>query len=359
MKQVLVGVILVTIAAAGVWSLIARRSTATANASDQRPALATARVSFTDLIATDLVDGNLGFGAAPAIVNRLPGTFTALPPSGTIVNADQMLFEIDDKPVVLFIGDRPSWRDMGLGVSDGDDIAQLQANLVNLGFRTRTDGHFDAGTVNAVQRWQRSHGLDATGTIELGRVLFAPSPIRVGQTHSLVGASAQPDAPVFDVISDQRVVDVPLSAARQADVALGQTVTVHVSGRTPTPGVISAIDHVATAPPASASPDVPTTALQTTDPTINVLVTLQDQAAADGLDAAPVQVEFTTQRRDHVLAVPIAALLAAPDGTYTLEVVENNGVHRSVPVSTGLYASTLVELTGGDVVDGTTVVVAR
>ena len=53
-------------------------------------------------------------------------------------------------------------------------------------------------------------------------------------------------------------------------------------------------------------------------------VRLSDQAAAGGLDQAPVTVNITTATVRDVLAVPVTALLARPGG-YDVEVTGRAG----------------------------------
>jgi len=60
-----------------------------------------------------------------------------------------------------------------------------------------------------------------------------------------------------------------------------------------------------------------------------------------------------------VLAVPVSALLALSGGGYGLEVVEPSGVHRLVAVHTGMFAGSLVQVSGAAIVAGTRVVVAQ
>jgi len=60
-----------------------------------------------------------------------------------------------------------------------------------------------------------------------------------------------------------------------------------------------------------------------------------------------------------VLAVPVSALLALQGGGYGLEVVRPDGAHRLVGVRTGIFAGSLVQVSGAGIVVGTRVVVAQ
>jgi multidrug efflux pump subunit AcrA (membrane-fusion protein) len=60
--------------------------------------------------------------------------------------------------------------------------------------------------------------------------------------------------------------------------------------------------------------------------------------------------------RKGVLAVPVNALLARPDGTYAVE-VDRRGSREQVAVTVGLFAEGMVEITGSGIAEGTTVVV--
>jgi len=57
-----------------------------------------------------------------------------------------------------------------------------------------------------------------------------------------------------------------------------------------------------------------------------------------------------------VLAAPVVALVALGGGGYGLQVVDG-GKPRYVAVGTGLFARGYVEITSGDVTEGTKVVV--
>jgi hypothetical protein len=72
-----------------------------------------------------------------------------------------------------------------------------------------------------------------------------------------------------------------------------------------------------------------------------------------------VQVSLTVQRVQHVLAVPVSALLALSGGGYGLEVVTPSGRHHLVGVHTGVFASGDVQVSGTGLAPGMRVVVAQ
>jgi multidrug efflux pump subunit AcrA (membrane-fusion protein) len=80
--------------------------------------------------------------------------------------------------------------------------------------------------------------------------------------------------------------------------------------------------------------------------TIPVYITLGRPSAAGRLDGAPVTVGFSTGLHKGVLAVPVTALLASPDGGYAVSVVDAAGRTRRVPVRLGVFADGKVQVTG-------------
>jgi hypothetical protein len=82
-----------------------------------------------------------------------------------------------------------------------------------------------------------------------------------------------------------------------------------------------------------------------TPATVTLRVRLFDPRAAGSVDAAPVTVNITSARARHVLAVPVSALVALAGGGYAVEVIDRSA-RRLVPVQTGLFANTRVQVSG-------------
>jgi peptidoglycan hydrolase-like protein with peptidoglycan-binding domain len=354
---IVAGLVLAGAAAIGaVWALNATQVKAASAHTDASSAgTTTVAVARRDVVSRIRVNGTLGYGASQPVISHSEGTITAMAAEGTVVQRGQTLYEVDGHPVVLFYGDRPAWRTLSIGVSDGPDVTQLQRNLIALGYATTSnlsaDGHFGWSTVAAVERWQKAMGLSQTGTVELGQVVFLPGAIRVGSHQAQVGGPA--GGVIMNVSSTTRVVTVDLDASRQTLVKVGDAVQVIMpnTGATTT-GTVTDIAKVAKTSGGGNGGGSTTT--------VTLTISLTDPAATGSLDQAPVRVAITTQSAKNVLAVPVNALLALADGSYAVE-IDSGGRRRVVPVQTGLFDEDggIVEISGTDITAGTRVLVPQ
>ncbi|MFJ3518215.1 peptidoglycan-binding protein [Streptomyces sp. NPDC090131] len=96
-----------------------------------------------------------GAGAGAALVTRLPLQ------AGDPVTAGQLIAEVSGRPVFTLHGALPMYRDLGPGAT-GDDVAQLQQALRELGHGTGADarGVFGAGTKAALTARYRAIGYE-------------------------------------------------------------------------------------------------------------------------------------------------------------------------------------------------------
>jgi peptidoglycan hydrolase-like protein with peptidoglycan-binding domain len=330
--------------------------------------VATAAVVRTSLANTVQVSGALGFAGSYTVANQMQGTaYTALPPPGQVVRRGHRLYEVDGSPVVLLYGSRPEWRDLFLGVTPGPDVAQLDANLIALGYATpatlTVSDTFTAATSFAVQRWQAALGVTVTGVVPAGQVAYAPGPLRVASLDVTLGAAAQPGAAVLAGTSARPVVSAALPVSQEYLVRRGDQVSVTLPAGTRTvPGVITAISRVAIAgasggggqpspgPDGVGGPGSRESGSGGSGPggsgdTVEVIVRLAHPRAARGLDQAPVTVNIVSARASGVLAVPISALVALAGGGYAVQVITGGTAHLT-GVHTGLFSSSLVQVSG-------------
>jgi peptidoglycan hydrolase-like protein with peptidoglycan-binding domain len=300
-------------------------------------------------------EASLATARASATAYGASSLYTHLPDAGQVIRRDGTLFEIDGNPVVLLYGPVTPWRAFEAGMSPGRDVAELNANLRELGYGPGLSANeFTSETAAAIRRFQRAHGLPATGELLLGAVAFESGAVRVTSVTPSIGSVVQA-GPVLTTTSTRRMVTIDLDAAHQTDVAVGDPVTITLPDNRTTPGRVSFVGSVATAP--ADSGEDPDSRDQTA--TVDVHVTPTNPRATGRLDQAPVLVSITTASVEDALAVPVTALLALAGGGYAVEEVKRDGTHRLVPVELGLFddASGLVQVTGPGLEAGQRVVV--
>ena len=359
---VMAGVALLVAVAGTAAAIGARRARASADPSLHPFATATATVVRTDLTATTSANATLGFAPIPPVVNRLDGTYTWLPTPGQIVPAGGTLFAVDDQPVLEMPGAIPAYRAFQPGMTDGPDVAQLQAGLVALGddpgHQLGVDRHFGWATTAAIEHLQRAHGMSPTGDLELGRVVFTVGPVRVGPLQADIGQPATVATP-YQTTSTRPVVTFGLDADRQGQVPIGTRVGIDLLDGHRTTGRIVVVVPDASGPGPSSGSGSTGQAASGTTATVTVTVALDASTGALPVEpGAPVTVAVAVSSRHQVLAVPVTALLALAEGGYGVEVVE---AHRRqlIGVSTGLFAQSLVEVSGPDLAAGQRVVVSQ
>ncbi len=329
---------------AGVFSAAASSSSSSGAGGPGAPPPATAVVTRQDLSAVTPVSATLGYAGVYRVTGNGGGTLTWLPSAGQVIRQGRVLYRVGNgSPVVLLYGSVPDWRPLGEGVT-GQDVSQLNHDLVDLGYAGRTDAaalgwdYYSWETSYAVRRLESALGVSfSSGSLPLGQVVFEPEALRVSQVTGSLGGPAS--GPVLAATSDRHVVTIPLDASDQSEVTAGDTVSVTLPDGATTPGVVSAVGTVAVT--SGSGPDAVTT--------IPVAVTLTRPSAAGTLDQAAVTVYITTATAKNVLAVRVGALVAQSSGGYAVEVAGPGNTRRWVPVTAGPVfddADGLVQVTG-------------
>jgi hypothetical protein len=341
----------------------------------------TATVARQTLVARELVDGTLGHADSRTLVNRLEGsgdtsgaeggadsrgsgdgggggggsdTLTRTARPGSVVRRGGAVYWVNGEPVLLMYGSTPAYRTLKVGVADGPDVEQLEANLAALGlYPGIVDEEFTSTTASAVEDWQDYQGLDETGHVELGRVVFLPSARRMGARRTPVGQALAEGGEVLETTSTRRVVKVELDVAKQSYARRGDGVRVTLPGGAEVRGRITRVGQVAHAKSGSGGGAEGT---EDQELVVDVSITLRSARGTRRYDQAPVSVALATERRRNALVVPVEALLARRGGGY---VVELAGSGRLVPVRTGLFADGLVAVAGRGIGEGTRVRVAE
>jgi len=285
----------------------------------------------------------------PIVATSQPisGTVTGIAEEGSIVGQGDILVEIDRQPVVLMFGDIPAFRTLSAGVK-GDDVTQLEENLVDLGFGDvegfAVDGDYDTPTAQAVTAWQIAVGASPDGVVNLGDVYFTSTTLRVGQNQVAVGDAVANGTPIMTTSVSSTFVTVELSTDDQDLVEVGDTVTVELPSGDEESAVVTEVGTVVLAN-------------QQGGTYFEMTVTLEDPDAAPGLDEAPVDVIVVGDRADNALTVPVTALLALAEGGYAVEVVNDQGTTTLVAVDPGLFADGFVEVASSGLEAGMKVLV--
>ncbi|MFC7532645.1 efflux RND transporter periplasmic adaptor subunit [Actinoplanes sp. GCM10030250] len=304
------------------------------------PAVATTDVKKETLVDREDHDGSLGYGDTTEIVTRLTGTVTRLPAAGRTLGRGQALYRIDNKPVLLLLGSLPAYRDLSPGV-EGADVKQFEKNLWALGYRGFTvDDEYTSATAGAVEDWQDDVGLSETGTVELGRIVYRPTAVRVDALTAAPGAAVQPGSEILTVTGTARVATVELDMADQRLARKGATVEITLPDGKEVTGTVSGAE---TSVEEAENP-------AEEDKTV-LTVTITFSKAPEGLNDASVTASFAASRRENVLTVPVNALLALAEGGYGLQIVDG-ATSRIVAVETGLFAGGRVEVSGGGLAEG-------
>jgi hypothetical protein len=288
------------------------------------------------------------------VINRAGGTYTELPTAGDKVDCGAVLYRVNDHAVVLLCGSMPAYRALSAGES-GPDIAELNANLVHLGYATRaqldpSSHDFSSATASALVKLQSKLGEDQTGSLALGQAVFLPESVRIAAVTGELGGSAQPGAQVAQATSDTLEVEVNLDPSQQREVKKGDRAQVTLPGNTSATGTVDRLGRVA---------QVPAGQDNTAGATIPAYISLDHPQQAQRLDQAPVQVEITTTGVANALSVPVTAIVGRSGGGFAVEVVRGDGRRELVAVKLGLFdtAGGRVQVVEGDLHAGDHVVV--
>lgn len=390
------------------WGWPGRGAAGGADASQPDPVwVATAEVVRMDISDTRQLKGALGYGAARP-VRGTDGVLTWLPEQGSVVERGQPLYRVDDQPVLLFYGGTPLFRTLDKPNLVGRDVRVIADNLEALGYRigwqppvgsavavpTATavgqdadhssdptqssgpgqqapgsgqqspgseqtavsgrqptpaggmatvrsgDAVLTPDLISAIERWQRDRDAPATGVIRPGEVAVLSGKVRVNSVLALAGDSAATD--IMSVTPTEKIITVRVGVGEAAGMAPDAPVTITLPDGADVPGRISAVGTVADDPEGQPGQE----------PQVDVSVVPDDPSVVAALESAPVGVQFGTEVREQVLAVPVGALLALAEGGYAVQFTDGT----LIAVEIGLFSRGMVEVTGAGLEAGMTVV---
>jgi multidrug efflux pump subunit AcrA (membrane-fusion protein) len=332
--------VLVTAAVIGGVVVLSGAGAGDASGGGQAGSPNTAQVEQGKLSAVVSQDGTLTYSSRPdgspySVINQAEGVYTELPEIGDKVDCGDVLYRVDEHPVLLLCGAVPAYRALHSGDA-GQDVRQLNGNLHELGYDAKarvhiepTESDFTAKTEQALEVLQRSKGLAVTGALVSGDAVFLPEPVRIAKVSDEPGAPAQPGASILTATSDALQVQVNFEPSQQGQVKAGDRAQITLPGNTVVTGKVVGFGRVAEAPAGQG-----TGAAEATIPTY---ITLDDPSKARGLDRAPVQVDITTAGVESALSVPVTSLVGKSGGGFAVEVVHAGGRRELVAVTVGLF----------------------
>ncbi len=298
----------------------------------------TVEVRRTTLVESEDFNGTLGYRDSVSVGSPTSGTVRGLAEEGSVVGGGTVLATVDTDAVILLDGAEPAWRTLDTS-TEGSDVAQLESNLVALGYVSAddlaVDDDFTWATANAVEAMQAALGLEQSGILELGSYVFEAGPQRVSGRLATIGARVNAGAPLISLSSVDREVTVGVPPEDVGLFPVGGQVDVELPDSTVTTGHVTEISQTLSGGDSSTGQGA----------TQTVRVALDDPAAAGDLVSASVTVSGKRTVAGDVVVVPVQALVALAEGGYALEVVDGEST-RLVAVDPGTYADGLVAVTG-------------
>jgi len=330
-------VLVASVATGGVLVVSAAKQ---ATAAGREPSVRTATVERGKLSDQISQAGTLTYRARPdgtpyTVFNRARGTYTKLPSSGDQVDCGSTLYRVNNQPVLLLCGSTPAYRSLSKGAS-GPDVAELNENLVELGYESRTQldpssDAFSAATAAALRKLQGRVGEAQTGSLALGQVVFLPESLRIATVSGELGGSALPGAQVLSATSDTLEVQLALDPSQQGSVRRGDRALITLPSNISVTGRVDRLGRVAQTPAGQNA--------GAGGATIPVSISLDHAEKARGLDQAPVQVKITTKGVNDALNVPVTAIVGRAGGGFAVEIMGGGGQRELVAVKLGLFDS--------------------
>ena len=130
--------------------------------------LTTVAIQKGDLAKKEEYNGTLRQTDSKVLNSPMSGVVTFVPKEGTIINFGEVLFAVDNKPVILVEGTTPFYRTLDLNSDPGPDVFQLEKALVFLGYAADEfipDEIFDDETSSMLNRLYIDYKIDTKSEI--------------------------------------------------------------------------------------------------------------------------------------------------------------------------------------------------
>lgn len=282
--------------------------------------------------------GGGGDGSSNQATSTPKEMVTSVISSGTTVHSGDILYSVDGRPVVALTGTVPAWRDLDSTIDNGTDIAQLEAALAALGYdddgALTVDDDWDKHTTAAVKAWQTGLGLEATGELPLGYIVFVPTDTVVTTVNVAVGQQITDGDAVLKLGTPSQQVVATVPAELQSVVTPGLQVTVS--------GVSANVTRLGSS--------------TATDGTVSVVAYITPADQIQAADGTSVTARFTVTDAANVLLVPVDAVTSRTDGGYAvLALDDSDDTGTWLPIEVHGIANGQVAATGDGLYDGLTI----
>ena len=130
--------------------------------------LTTVSIKKGDFEKKEEYNGTLRQTDSKVLNSPMSGVVTYVPKEGTVINFGEVLFAIDNKPVILLEGATPFYRTLDLNSNPGPDILQLEEALIYLGYAAEDfvpDETFNETTSNMLNTLYVDYKIDTKSEI--------------------------------------------------------------------------------------------------------------------------------------------------------------------------------------------------
>lgn len=270
----------------------------------------------------------------PVATNLLAGVVTRAWGGGE-AGQGEVLYQVEQTPVLIVQGEVPFWRALQEG-DRGGDVRQVQQMLSDRGVEVEVDGIWGSGTTRGVRAFQRENGFPITGGFERGALVAVaelPAPVMVDAELVWPGGVLSGGEKVVSVAAGEPSFVMEVTQPQAQMIPEGTSVTVQ-HGSLRWDGVVAA---------GSTTTDEGLVALSVTAPD-GALVCGSECEELPATDGMSLLTEVAIVPPVTGPVVPVAALTTNPDGSVTVEVVTAAGVEaRRVSVRTVADGLAVVE----------------
>ena len=164
-KNITIWIVIITV---GAFSFYFGSQNTASLSTEKTLELTTVKISKGDLAKKEEYNGTLSQVDKAVLVSSITGVITYLPEEGTVINYGQVLYAVDNKPVILLEGPTPFYRTLDLTSDDGPDIKQVEEALISLGYAEEdfvADENFDKTTSSMLNKLYIDYKIETKSEI--------------------------------------------------------------------------------------------------------------------------------------------------------------------------------------------------